>query len=87
MPKARRTQSSKPKVNVEDKINDETTNPFSDPFKPPKLRRPKSKLEQSGINGAEFSRFVWNMVNEEERTTRPEPQVLLMFHIQLHADF
>ncbi|XP_067937072.1 axoneme-associated protein mst101(2)-like [Watersipora subatra] len=66
-------KSRKPKV--EETIPETKTNPYSDPFKPPKLRRPKSKLEQGGVNGPDFSRFIWNLVNEQGNdTSRPEPQ-------------
>ena len=72
--KPTKQRTSKP--NVEEKLPDANDNPFSDPFKPPKLHRPKSKLEQGGINGPEFSRFIWELVNErEDGGNRPEPQV------------
>lgn len=64
--------------NVEDKINPGPANPFKDPFKAPKLRRPKSKLEQGGINGPDFAEFIWKEVNEEAGN-RPEPQVSFHF--------
>ena len=80
MPQASSMPEAKTKsrrINIEDRIPDPDTasNPFKPPFKPPKLKRPKSKLEREGVNGPDFSQFIWNLVNEEANGSRPEPQV------------
>ena len=78
-PKSTKKRVSKP--NVDDKISENASNPYADPFEPKSPRskpeRPKSRLEENGINGPEFSRFIWELVNEENGGNRPEPQVCL----------
>lgn len=56
------------KQNIEDKLtSSESSNPFSDPFKKAETTRSRSRLEDNGINGPEFSSFIWNLVNEQEK--------------------
>lgn len=80
------TKAKSQRINVEDRIPDPdtATNPFKQTFKSPKLKHPKSKLEKEGINGPEFSEFIWNLVNEENNGSRPEPQVSSHIFYHMH---
>lgn len=72
------TRPGSAKRNVEDKIAQDQTNPYSKPYSPTKKGTGKSRLQEGGINGPEFSRFIWDLVNEQENGGRPEPQVNML---------
>lgn len=72
---AKQARPGSAKKNVEDKVTQDDTNPFSKPYSPPKKGRPRSRLQEGGVNGPEFSRFIYDLVNEQENGGRPEPQV------------